>query len=127
MQGDTNPEKLDSDELEQFQMDKDLNKKLAEFIGAQVDIISKTEMVFAFTNNMVKKIIFYSEEPDSYLMLFYFGLGKELAAYATAEPKRPCYFKRLNTMIELIQKNSRSGSQSPTEITLHFKKGIKYE
>lgn len=127
MQGDTNPEKLNSEELEQFQMDKDLKKKLGEFIGAQVDIISKTEMAFAFTTNMIKKIIFYSEEPDSYLMLFYFGPGRELVAYATAEPKRPYYFKRVNTMLELIQKNSRAADESPTEITLYFKKGIKHE
>lgn len=124
MQGEHKPENLQSQDMEHFQMEIDLKHKLIEFDEKKVNIVSKNELTFTFSSNMIKKIIFYSEEPNSYLMLFYFGPEQGLVAYATTEPRRPYYFKRINTMLGLIEQISSGQGQAPIEITLYFSKGL---
>lgn len=83
-------------------MEKDLLKKIAELDLSELGLVSRTELEFSFKQGNIKRVVIHTVDGEQFLLLFYFGEDKPLLTYATSEPHRPCYFKRIPTILKTL-------------------------
>lgn len=89
-------------DFELIEMEKDLLNRIESLDPTTLGLMSRAELEFAFKQENIKQVVIHTEDCAQFLLLLYFGKGKPLLTYATTEPRRPCYFKRVPTILSLL-------------------------